>query len=332
MRKRFLVAAAVILTGTLFFAFRAPMRRMARPPASAPHTVSGLRPAVDVAAHYSAVFGVAPTPDDGAVWSTSWDDSLHLWNLTSGTPIRTLSPSFGKGSGLAVDEKTGRVAAGGTAAIKVWTKDYALERTIPVTSQQTGLVFSRDGARLFAGSFDGTVHAYDVATGALLQTMTGHRSRVLSIDISPDGGTLVSAGDDGTIRVWRTKDGTLVKSINAHNEPISCVRIGPDGQAIATASDDGTAGLFLRDFGNRILTFRPGDDEVWSVAFDPNGRTIAVGGKSGPIYLVSAMSGTPLRTLSGHERGTLALAFSHDGQTLVSGGGDQHVRIWRGFE
>lgn len=283
-------------------------------------------------AHYSAVFGVAPTPDDTGVWSTSWDDSLRLWDMTSGTAVRTISPSFGKGSGLAIDEKNGRVAAGGTTAIKVWGKDFSLERTIAVSSQQTASAFSRDGTRLFAAGFEGTVRAYDLATGTLVHTMTGHRGRVLSIDTSPDGEFIVSAGDDGIVRVWRTKDGSLAQSITAHTRPIGNVRVGPDGQAIATASDDGTAGLFLRDVGRRILTFTPGDDNVWCIAFDPNGRTLAVGGRSGPIYLVSAMTGTSLRTLPGHTHGTLSLAFSHDGKSLMSGGGDQHVKIWRGFE
>ena len=33
-------------------------------------------------------------PDDGPFWSASWDDSLHLWDMTSGTAVRTISPNF----------------------------------------------------------------------------------------------------------------------------------------------------------------------------------------------------------------------------------------------
>ncbi|MFK0732363.1 MAG: WD40 repeat domain-containing protein, partial [Gloeotrichia echinulata HAB0833] len=44
---------------------------------------------------------------------------------------------------------------------------------------------------------------WNLQTGELKSTLTGHSSLVLSVAISPDGQTLVSGSRDGTIKIWR---------------------------------------------------------------------------------------------------------------------------------
>jgi WD40 repeat protein len=40
--------------------------------------------------HSSAVYGVAVTPDGRFAVSTSWDNTLKVWDLATGKPITTL--------------------------------------------------------------------------------------------------------------------------------------------------------------------------------------------------------------------------------------------------
>src|SRR5262249_31670771 len=64
-------------------------------------------------------------------------------------------------------------------------------------------------------SADGTVRAWNPATGAVLKTLTGHTDWVYAVAFSPDG-KLVAAGSwNGEVRVWRTEDGALAKAFNA---------------------------------------------------------------------------------------------------------------------
>ncbi|HEY9600029.1 MAG TPA: hypothetical protein V6C85_00340 [Allocoleopsis sp.] len=44
---------------------------------------------------------------------------------------------------------------------------------------------------------------WDVKSGSLRSTLTGHLGSVWSVAISSDGQTLVSGSDDKTIRLWR---------------------------------------------------------------------------------------------------------------------------------
>jgi WD40 repeat protein len=59
-----------------------------------------------------------------------------------------------------------------------------------------------DGTTALSGGGDGTVRVWDLATGQLRATLTGHIS-VSSVAVTPDGTTAVSGGSyDGTVRVW----------------------------------------------------------------------------------------------------------------------------------
>ncbi|MEI4927299.1 hypothetical protein Q8G50_32805, partial [Klebsiella pneumoniae] len=81
--------------------------------------------------------------------------------------------------------------------------------------------FSPDGTRLAAGSLDGTLRVWMVASGALTLTLTlpagDTNGSVTAVAFSPDGATLVAGNDEvapapehGTLRFWRASDGTLL--------------------------------------------------------------------------------------------------------------------------
>jgi WD40 repeat protein len=65
-----------------------------------------------------------------------------------------------------------------------------------------GLAFSPDGTLLASASWDQTIKLWEMASGAVRQTLVGHTDRVQTVTWSPDGRTLASAGFDHTIWLW----------------------------------------------------------------------------------------------------------------------------------
>ncbi|HYT45689.1 MAG TPA: WD40 repeat domain-containing protein, partial [Methylomirabilota bacterium] len=61
-----------------------------------------------------------------------------------------------------------------------------------------------DGQTLASGGFDQTIKVWNLHTGQLLHTLTGHSWYVYNVAISHDGKLLVSGGDK-TINVWGKK-------------------------------------------------------------------------------------------------------------------------------
>jgi WD40 repeat protein len=64
---------------------------------------------------------------------------------------------------------------------------------------------SPDGQMLASGSEDKTIKLWNLKTGDLLCTLTGHEGSVRSVAISPDGQTLASGSHDNSIKLWEKK-------------------------------------------------------------------------------------------------------------------------------
>ena len=70
------------------------------------------------------------------------------------------------------------------------------------TGTVTSVAFSPDGTTLAAGSTDGTVRLWDMATHRQITTLTGPTGAVNSVAFSPDGKTLATGSADHTVRLW----------------------------------------------------------------------------------------------------------------------------------
>ena len=184
-----------------------------------------------------------------------------------------------------------------------------------------------DGKTLASGSWDETIHLWDVNTGQHKHTFTEHTDRVTSVAFSPDGKTIAGAGWDKTIHLWDVNTGHLLHTL-LHTDPefavvVTSVVFSPDGKTLAS----GAVNIHLWDVntGQHKHIFRGHGHAVNSMAFSPDGRILASGSSlsgtefSPSIHLWDVNTGTHIATLSGHETSILSVAFSPDGQTLASG-------------
>ena len=73
------------------------------------------------------------------------------------------------------------------------------------------IAFSPDGSTLASGSDDTTIKLWDINSGEVKNTLTGHSDSVSSIAFSPDGSTLASCSHDNTIKLWKSANLNLSK-------------------------------------------------------------------------------------------------------------------------
>src|SRR5436309_2283340 len=77
--------------------------------------------------------------------------------------------------------------------------DWFVSNVPSVATSPTSITFSPDGKQLAAGSFDGAVRVWEVATGQLHQTLAVPGLHVTGVAFSPTGEWLASGSEDGTV-------------------------------------------------------------------------------------------------------------------------------------
>ena len=116
------------------------------------------------------------------------------------------------------------------------------EPTIQNVGFSGGLAISPDGNTVAAGQ-DSRVCIWDVKSGKLLSTLTGHTARVTAVVYGPDARTLYSGGMDGSIVAWNISAGGTPQELKGQSAVL--------GLAIST---DGRS-LFVRTDGQSLQTF-----------------------------------------------------------------------------
>lgn len=245
---------------------------------------------------------------------------------------------FGNGKivGLAYGAEGSLAVASSTGVMIYDAVSYDTMRFIPAESALTSIAITLDGTRVAAGARDGTAREWDLRTGDLLQTYSGHSAQVNSVAYSPDAGMLASGSDDDMVRVWRTSDAEPLLTLGGdqgHVDNVRSVAFSPDGGLVASGggSKDKTLRVWrVRD--GALLHILTHDESVNSVSFSPvqsDDVVLLSGTSSKKLWIWSAARGVELRpALEAHTSTINAMAFSADGSRLATVAHDATVRLW----
>ncbi|PPQ81031.1 hypothetical protein CVT25_014426 [Psilocybe cyanescens] len=111
----------------------------------------------------SSVHSVAFSQDGSQVVSGSSDETVRIWNVTTGEVVAELK--------------------GHTD----WVRSVA---------------FSQDGSQVVYGSSDRTIRIWDVMSGEVVAELKGHTDSVRSITFSQDSSLVISGSDNEKVQIW----------------------------------------------------------------------------------------------------------------------------------
>jgi WD40 repeat protein/serine/threonine protein kinase len=250
---------------------------------------------IRLAGHDGPVRSVSFSPKGQLVLSSSEDNTIRVWDATSGKTITAL-----RGHGRAV-----RTCA-----------------------------FSPDGEWVLSGSDDERVRVWNVQgyreTRVLHATVfSGHEDAVLSARYSRDGKEIVTASRDRTASLWDAATGKPIKRFEeGHEFLVSSAVFLPDKNHLATGAGDNSVRIWDMTAGTQQAVLSP-TGRIGTLAVSPDGQWIATGSTGTDVKLWNPSTGEPRGDLSGHESEVSALMFSPTGDRLVSGDGRGHLRVWR---
>lgn len=184
-----------------------------------------------------------------------------------------------------------------------------------------------DGLTLLSGSDDGTVRAFDVASGAQKFSLT-LGSAVQALAVAPDGSRFAAGLSSGSISLRNVSDGALVQMLSGHTAAVNDLAFSSDGSRLASGANDRKAILWDVSAGNTLRTFDH-DQAVRAVALSPiDANLLATGDDTGAVRLWNTADGSLIRTISAHGEAVNDLLFSPDGATLFSASDDNTAKSW----
>jgi len=290
-------------------------------------------------AHSGEILFLVFGPREGLALSGGRDETIKLWDMTSGECLRTIQ---GRGNGVFF------------------------------------LALSPDGHRILSGSYSDTLRLWDIKSGECLHTFQGHKESVSSVATTPNGKFCLSGGLDWDIRLWDLDNGACLHTFKGHTEAVGPLAVSPDGRFFFSGSDDGTIrkwDLGTRK-SLEILDKQRYDECIQALEISPNGRFLASGGNQlifwdthsceclycsddeegildefgefvdfvhffpGGDVLLEGGSGNDLRVIDFHTRkclwrfertgkgGISSVALSPTGRFLLLGNSDGDIHLW----
>merc|ERR1712216_1077358 len=250
--------------------------------------------------HSHYVEDVVISSDGQFALSGSWDHTMRLWDLNTGTTTR---------------------------------------RFLGHTKDVLSVAFSVDNRQILSGSRDKTIKIWNTL-GECKYTISasenGHDEWVSCVRFSPSQTVplIVSCGCDRRVKVWGLSDFKFRQDLIGHTGYLNTVCVSPDGSLCASGGKDGTAMLWDLNEGKRLYSLDAGEI-IHSLVFSPNrywlcaatDECIKIWDLESKV-IVDTLRPEEFDSFQGRAPHCTCLAWSADGSTLFGGYSDHLIRVY----
>jgi len=188
----------------------------------------------------------------------------------------------------------------------------------------TCMAAQQDGDLVAVGGDDHLLRVWNVRTGKLIHTLSGHRDWIRAVQFVPAQDEIITAGNDRRLLRWTLSDGGVAhREIAQHQEAIACVSLSSDGKRLAATGFEPRLSLYDLDSAAVVSHIACPCRDMRAATFSPSGNSLASAGRNGRIRLWAADDLKHVRDIEAHHQRVRALVYSPDGRRLVSASEDR---------
>jgi len=244
------------------------------------------------AGHSNTVTSVCFSPDGEQVISGSADATIRIWDKESGEMLRELKHSAQVLS-IAIHEHLLAAAdydfetAASHLILWNWQTGAEVRRFEGQNDVVYSVAFSPDGRQLLSGSGpsgpfskssgENDLVLWDVASGAIVRRLRGHKDAVFQVAFLPGGKGAISSSADATVMVWNLDEGSVRRVFRGHTTFAYAFAASPRGDTVFSASFDLSVIHWDIERGQEMRRFHGHAGPVTTVQFLGDGRRVLTG-------------------------------------------------------
>jgi WD40 repeat protein/mono/diheme cytochrome c family protein len=250
------------------------------------YEVEGRRDLKRLIGHTGSVWAVALSADGKRALSGAMDGTARLWDTSSGNQLQKFDKHESLVTAVAfTPDGKWAVSGGFDGIVALWktANGDEIRRWEGKAKYITAIAMDPTGKTALIAA-DRSLYLWDLYSGEVLKTFTGHTATVTSVAFTDDGSKAISGGDDKTVRVWDVKDGKLLTTLTGHEAAVRGVATMPSGKWAISASADRTMRIWDLTRNAEAGVFRKHTSPVVSAAFLSNGTQTISGDRDLGIH------------------------------------------------
>ena len=215
--------------------------------------------------------------------------------------------------------------------IRTWSAGqfHCLRRSEGYSNWVRAVQFMPNDQTVLAGSEDGYVREWNLASRSVERTFSHHEGSVWTTRVSRCGKYVASSGEDGVVLVWDSENRRLLHRFEAETGRVWSLDFSACSTILATAGADGDIRLWDLRRGMLFQRIQGHSARAWAVRFSPDGSSLVSTGVDGLVLLCDVADSSRSQRLRQHAARVLSVSFNGDGSLFASAGADHRVVLWQ---